>query len=118
MKVLLDTCVSGILVRSALAVAGHDVVWAGNWESDPGDEAVLARAYQENRVLVTLDKDFGSLAVQHGQPHSGIVRLVNLATQDQASVCLFVLGGHERELLSGAIITAERTRLRIRLPEK
>ncbi len=118
MKVLLDTCVSGVLVSSALAVAGHDVVWAGEWEIDPGDEVILGRAYQENRVLITLDKDFGALAVQHGQPHNGIVRLVDLATQEQASVCLLVLAGHERELLSGAIITAERTRLRIRLPQE
>jgi predicted nuclease of predicted toxin-antitoxin system len=117
MKVLLDTCVSGTLVLPGLAAAGHDVVWSGDWPSDPGDEAILARAHEEGRILVTLDKDFGALAVQQGKLHSGIVRLVNLATQDQMAVCLRVLADHGPALLSGAIITAERTRLRIRLPE-
>lgn len=89
----------------------------GDWENDPGDEVILARAHQENRVLITFDKDFGALAVQHGHPHSGIVRLVNLATREQAAVCLHVLQSHESDLKNGAIITAERTRLRIRLPD-
>ena len=38
MKILLDTCVAGVLVRPALVEAGHDVIWAGEWPSDPGDE--------------------------------------------------------------------------------
>jgi predicted nuclease of predicted toxin-antitoxin system len=117
MKVLLDTCVSGKLVAPTLVEAGHDVIWAGDWDSDPGDEQILAQAHGEGRVLVTLDKDFGALAVQHGQPHRGIVRLVNLATRDQPAVCLLVLTDHATELMGGAIITAERTRLRIRLPD-
>lgn len=117
MKVLLDTCVSGALVRPTLTAAGHDVVWSGDWSYDPGDEAILARAHEEGRILVTLDKDFGTLAVQRGRSHSGIVRLVNLATRDQAAVCLRVLAEHGPALLTGAIITAEQTRLRIRLPE-
>lgn len=116
MKVLLDTCVAGPLVRPALIAAGHDVIWSGDWESDPGDEIILEHAYREGRVLVTLDKDFGALAVQQGKPHSGIVRLVNLATREQAAVCVLVLADHGDELIAGAIVTAERTRLRIRLP--
>jgi len=117
MKVLLDTCVAGRLVAPALVAAGHDALWAGDWESDPGDETILALAHQAGRVLVTLDKDFGELAVRQGQPHRGIVRLVNLTTSEQAGVCLLVLAEHQSELGAGAIITAERTRLRVRLPE-
>ncbi|MGD9728658.1 MAG: DUF5615 family PIN-like protein [Nitrospiraceae bacterium] len=45
--------------REALEAAGHDVVWAGAWDIDPGDDDILAQAYREGRVLVTLDKDFG-----------------------------------------------------------
>jgi hypothetical protein len=64
-KLLLDTCVpSG--VRDALLDASHDVEWCGEWPSDPGDEEILARARQDQRVVVTLDKDFGELAVVRG----------------------------------------------------
>ncbi|MCD4727570.1 MAG: DUF5615 family PIN-like protein [Pirellulales bacterium] len=115
MKILLDSCVWG-KARHELETAGHDVVWSGDWPSDPGDEEILARAHDEDRVLVTLDKDFGELAVLRGQPHSGILRLVGISARQQARVCLQVLFKHEAELASGAIITAELGRLRIRLP--
>ena len=54
MRVLLDTCVWGG-VRQALSDAGHDVVWTGDWDEDPGDDEILAQAYRESQVLVTLD---------------------------------------------------------------
>jgi len=115
-KLLLDSCVWG-KAKESLAAAGHEVVWCGDWPKDPGDEEILAAAYAERRVLVTLDKDFGELAVLHGRKHSGIVRIVGFAAEMQASVCLQVLAAHGEELTLGAIVTAERGRLRIRSPE-
>jgi predicted nuclease of predicted toxin-antitoxin system len=115
MKILLDSCVWG-KARGELESAGHDVVWAGDWPKDPGDQEILARALAEGRVLVTLDKDFGELAVLHGAAHCGILRLVGISARQQAAVCQQVLAAHGPELASGAIITAEAGRLRIRLP--
>lgn len=115
MRVMLDTCVWG-KASAELGAAGHDVVWAGDWPVDPGDEEILARAHAEDRILVTLDKDFGEMAVTHGKPHSGILRLVNIAARRQAAVCVHVLSVHGEELLSGAIVTAEPGRLRLRPP--
>ena len=37
---------------------------------DPGDEEILATAYAEGRILITLDKDFGELAVVWRSPDS------------------------------------------------
>jgi predicted nuclease of predicted toxin-antitoxin system len=117
LRLLLDSCVSG-LVRDALARAGHDVSWAGDWPRDPGDEEILARAHAEKRVLVTLDKDFGELAVVRGLPHAGIVRLVDLSLKVQANSCLRVLELHGPEIERGAIATAEPGRLRVRPAEE
>ncbi len=36
--------------------------------------------------MVTLDKDFGELAVLGQQPHVGIIRLVDIVPQQQAAV--------------------------------
>lgn len=113
MKILLDACVWGG-VREALQRAGHDAVWVGDWAEDPGDEEILARARSEGRVLVTLDKDFGELAIVRGTPHAGILRLVNLSVRGQAAACVRVLDLHGQELRTGAIVTAEPGRLRIR----
>jgi len=92
------------------------VVWSGDWAKDPGDEEILATAYREGRILVTLDKDFGELAIVRGFPHCGIVRLVNLSSQEQAAVCLQVLKRYGEELQIGAVVTAEVGRVRIRPP--
>jgi len=113
-KVLLDTCLTNKIVPR-LEAAGHDVIWAGD-KPDPGDSELLKLAYSEKRVLITLDKDFGKLAVLHGQPHCGIVRLVDLNFQEQVIACLQALFDHGDELLSGAIITANRNRLKKRMP--
>jgi predicted nuclease of predicted toxin-antitoxin system len=114
MKLLLDTCVWGG-ARKELQVAGHDAVWAGEWADDPGDDEILERAFREDRILVTLDKDFGELAIVRGMPHAGIIRLVNLGARQQAAACLQVMKVHGSDLNAGAIITVEPNRLRIRL---
>jgi len=115
LKLLLDTCLSA-LAKAELQATGHDVVWAGDWAEDPGDETILARAHEERRTLVTLDKDFGELAVLHGSPHRGILRLVGFRAGQQGSVCVRILREHAADLEAGAIITAEPGILRIRQP--
>lgn len=113
MKLLLDACVWGG-AKDDLKAAGHDVIWAGDWPEDPGDEEILARAHVEGRVLVTLDKDFGEIAVVRGTPHSGIVRLVGFPSAQQAPVCVKVLSSHGADLSAGALITVEPGRVRVR----
>ena len=113
MKILLDTCVWGG-ARVPLQAAGHDVEWSGDWPEDPGDSEILAYANREGRVLVTLDKDFGELAIVRNQPHAGIMRLVNLRAAVQGEMCARVLPSHGHLLQKGAIITVEADRLRIR----
>ncbi len=113
MKRLLDACVWGGAL-SALLAAGHDVVWAGEWESDPGDEEILALANEQSRVLVTLDKDFGELAVIRNRPHCGIIRLVGLSAQRQATVSLQIIERYSNELSAGALLTVSEDRVRVR----
>jgi predicted nuclease of predicted toxin-antitoxin system len=112
-RLLLDTCVCP-RARDELRPAGHDVEWTGDWDRDPGDDGILARAYEEGRILVTIDKDFGELAIVHETPHCGIIRLVGLSVRMQGTVCARVLQLHGDELREGAIVTAELGRLRVR----
>ena len=113
MRLLLDTCVWGGAVDD-LEVAGHDVRWVGSWPEDPGDAIILRHVYDDRRILVTLDKDYGELAVLHRQSHCGIVRLVNWSIHQQAEACLRALNRYPDELQHGALVTVERGRIRIR----
>lgn len=116
MKLLLDACVWG-RAADTLRTAGHDVVWVGNWAEDPGDDAVLAFAHSEERVCVTIDKDFGELAVRRRIQHHGIVRIAGFSVRHHAEVCEAVVSAHGDELLQGALVTAEPGRIRIRPAE-
>ncbi|HBS28248.1 MAG TPA: toxin-antitoxin system, toxin component, PIN family protein [Phycisphaerales bacterium] len=85
MKFLLDACVS----RSAfdeLRASGFDVEWVGSWKDVFGDEEVLSRAFTANGILVTLDKDFGELAIVRRSVHAGIIRLVSQRSDEQAAL--------------------------------
>ena len=113
MKLLLDSCVWGGALE-ALRLEGHDVASVGAWPSDPGDEAILQVACDEDRVVVTLDKDFGELAVARGHPHAGIIRLVGLPARRQAEYCEAAVATHGTDLTSGAILTVTSDRVRIR----
>ena len=113
MKVLIDTCMAGS-VAPALAEAGHEVECVVDWPSDPGDAAILEHAHNAGQVVLTLDKDFGELAVVRAQPHSGVVRLVGFTAAQQATTCLAVLSRYANELTEGALITAEPGRTRVR----
>lgn len=59
MKVLLDICSWGDAARDP-SNAGHDVRWMGETEPDPGDAAIMQLAFDEDRVLITLDKGLRS----------------------------------------------------------
>ena len=116
MRLLLDSCVWGKSCTK-LEAAGHDVVAVADWPVDPGDEEILEFAQKENRILVTLDKDFGDLAVLQRKPHHGIIRLVNIPARQQAAVSLRILSTCEADLRAGGIVTVSETSLRIRTPD-
>jgi predicted nuclease of predicted toxin-antitoxin system len=111
--VLLDTCVWGGTLPT-LAEFGHDVTWSGLWSEDPGDIAILAAAHAEQRILFTLDKDFGELAILKGLPHSRIVRLTGFRAAQMASAIHHVVSTYGQELSAGAIVTVDPDRIRIR----
>lgn len=73
--------------RPSWDLPGHDVVHTGDSEPAPGDEEILAQAHREGRSLVTLDKDFGELAIVRSHEHAGIVRLVGISAKRQGAVC-------------------------------
>lgn len=116
MKVLLDTCVWGG-VRDYLRNKGIEVEWIGDWDNDPGDGEILEYAFKNDSILVTLDKDFGELAIFRDQPHHGILRLVSLSSSEQCSICEQVLEKYGTQLYQGAVITAYTKRLWIRHAE-
>jgi predicted nuclease of predicted toxin-antitoxin system len=113
MKFLLDSCISSFAVK-ALRVEGFQVLWIPETGKDPGDEAIIEKAFQEKYVLVTADKDFGELVFLKEMNSPTIIRLVNIPAQRQGDLLLKIIEKYRKEIENITIITADKYRNRIR----
>jgi len=117
-RFLLNENISGAVIR-ALREQGHDVLAAKESMRGELDEAVLARARAEQRIVVTQDKDFGELAFRAGMPmHCGIIlfRLSGAKFPKDDARIIDVL--NSRDDFSGHFSVVTETQIRIRpLPE-
>ncbi len=72
LKFLADECCDAGLV-STLRGSGYDVTYITEQCAGTSDDDVLLRAYNEGRILLTEDKDFGELSYRLRKPSAGIV---------------------------------------------
>ena len=77
MKFLIDRC-AGHRLAEWLRQQGHDVVESRERGSDPGDRTLLTWAASEQRILITIDKDFGEFIFRENARHSGLLRLPDI----------------------------------------
>lgn len=113
MRFLVDVC-AGRSVAEWLEKEGYDTSFVRDRDPSMADEAILEWAYSEERVLITLDKDFGYLSVKKKLPHCGMVRLPNVSSCQRQVILKHVLERYSPQLQAGAIITARGNRIRIR----
>ena len=117
MKFLLDECTGSVRLRRMLAGLGHDVCTASEIAPGAGDEDLLALAYNEQRVLVTDDKDFGELVYRRGLPHFCIIRFFRTSEAERVAAMHKLIERHSSALEQAAIVVVRRHLIRIRLPE-
>lgn len=114
MRLFADACIAGSLVR-VLRTAGHDVVYA--MEGPPGveDTVILSIAFQDRRILLTEDHDFGALAVRDGRTSRGVIliELYGLSEERRDQRVLSVLANDEALFVDHfTVIEPLRTRSR------
>jgi predicted nuclease of predicted toxin-antitoxin system len=78
MRIIANENVSATVIHE-LRRRGHDVLSVKESMRSAPDSAVLRRAAEENRLVITHDKDFGALAFHWGLPASSGVILFRLA---------------------------------------
>lgn len=74
MRVLVDEC-AGPLVGRWLRDQGHEVFSVFDEARGISDEEVLNKAVSENRILITVDKDFGEMIYRERREHCGVILL-------------------------------------------
>jgi predicted nuclease of predicted toxin-antitoxin system len=72
MNFLADESCAGPVIR-ALREAGHDVVAVVEVAKGATDEQVLERALNDQRVLITEDRDFGELVHARSRSSAGVI---------------------------------------------
>lgn len=117
MKFLIDNALPPHLAELLLA-AGHDATHVRAYGMQAAsDEAILSRAREEGRIVVSADSDFGAiLAAQETECPSFILfREPNLlSASDYFDTLLPVLPLLEPELKTGCVAVFRRGHLRVR----
>ena len=115
MRFVTDRC-AGRRLAEWLRDNGHDVTEAQTLGPDPGDRALLSLAESENRVLITLDKDFGELIYLHRFPHAGLIRLPDVRMSQRIALVNDIINRCGQALEERAVITVQGGRIRISRP--
>ncbi len=74
-------------------------------------------AVKEERVIITQDKGFGELAIFRNVSHYGIIRLVSFSALQHGAISVSVLKNYQTGIEKKAIITVDKNKVRIRLPD-
>ncbi len=93
---------------------GHDVSWVRLDQPGSSDEAVIARAAAEGRILLTFDKDFGELAFKAGLAAPCGIILFRIQPQSPAYITRVAVATLEsRTDWSGQFAVVEAGRIRM-----
>jgi len=113
MRFLLDVNAGGS-ISEWLKERGHDVVEVRDYDSKMEDEKVLAWAFEEERIIITTDKDFEAIIWKERRSHKGVIRLENLPRKERLELMTDIFDKYSHELQEGRIIVATRNKIRIR----
>jgi predicted nuclease of predicted toxin-antitoxin system len=114
MKFLADECCDSGVVAS-LRADGHDVAYVIEGQAGISDDDVLQSAFDEGRILLTEDKDFGELVYRLNKPTRGIV-LLRINVQERREKWLrlkALIDGYEARL-PGNFVVVDMNKFRFR----
>jgi predicted nuclease of predicted toxin-antitoxin system len=117
MKILIDMNLSPLWVDFFASVEIHAVHWSAIGNAGAPDTALMSWAVANNHIVFTHDLDFGALlAITQAQAPS----VVQVRTQDTffeviGEIVVSALKQFEAELDSGALVTIDASRSRVRI---
>lgn len=108
MRFIVDEC-TGPAVARWLREEGHDVYSVYEQARGIDDDEVLAKAFAEERILVTNDIDFGEKVYRDGQFHSGIIllRLRDQKASAKVAAVMSLLSFHSKRIENAFVIVTE-----------
>lgn len=110
MRFLVDEC-TGPIVSEWLRDLHHDVFSVYDEARGLDDNSIIDKAYAENYILVTNDKDFGELVFRIKKHHRGIIllRLDDERSVNKIAVLERLLEFYSDKLANSFTIVTEET---------
>ena len=106
-------------LKTMLSGLNHDVTTAEDEKALSQPDAVIAAAAKaEQRMLITLDVEFGDLRKYPPGSHSGIIlfRPRSLGLLNTARMVEEFVGRSDLSVLTGCVVIVEPSRVRVRRP--
>ncbi len=114
LRFLIDAGV-GKKVEQWLSASDHDVKTIRAIDPKMADSVILKIAAEENRIVVTMDKDFGEMVFRASQTHAGVLLLrLDEATSDEKVRVIAHIIENYADKLEGKFSVYQSGRLRIR----
>jgi predicted nuclease of predicted toxin-antitoxin system len=112
MRFLVDEC-TGPAVARWLRQQNHDVFSVYEQARGMEDDQIIHKAFDENWILITNDKDFGEKVYRERHPHRGIVllRLEDERTASKIDALQSLLKDYA-ERIPGSFVVVTETRVR------
>ena len=114
LKFVLDVGV-GNKVGQHLTHQGYDALLISTINPSMSDSEILAIAENENRMVITMDKDFGELVYHSEKAHAGVLllRLEDATGEEKVEVMRFIIDNF-KDILEHKFCVFKNGRLRIR----
>ncbi len=109
MRFLVDEC-TGPVVAHWLHAQKHEVFSVYEEARGMEDDEVIAKAFAENWILITNDKDFGEKIYRERRPHKGVVllRLEDERAANKIAILQRLLEGYAEQLTDQFVVVTER----------
>jgi predicted nuclease of predicted toxin-antitoxin system len=109
MRFLVDECTGPAAARWLREELEQEVFSVYEQARGASDEDLIAKAYAENWILITNDKDFGEKVYREQYPHRGVVllRLEDERAANKISVLQRLLSTHSDNLADHFVVVTD-----------
>jgi predicted nuclease of predicted toxin-antitoxin system len=109
MRFLVDEC-TGPTVAESLRAKGHSVFSVYEEARGLSDDEIIEKAFDENWIIITNDKDFGEKIFRKHQPNHGIIllRLEDERAQNKIAILEKVLSLYPDRITDHYMVVSER----------
>ncbi|MBN2496792.1 MAG: DUF5615 family PIN-like protein [Deltaproteobacteria bacterium] len=109
MRFLFDEC-AGPVLAGWLREQNHETFSVYEEARGMDDDSIIEKAFSENWILVTCDKDFGEKVYRKRRPHKGVVllRLEDERAAGKIAAIKRLIESHSGQLASQFVVVTER----------